>query len=120
VANVIDGATTYHFSITGDIKKHHVLALAVKRVDETASSEINAKIEHVSVSVPFKGVGKTRSTMLKVLIPCVRLTCDVLKNVSIVMAMPKRKAKKRAMANLELGSAHTSPGQKGRKVDVMG
>jgi hypothetical protein len=120
VANVIDGTTTYHFSITGDIKKHHVLALAVKRVDETASSEINAKIEHVSVSVPFKGVGKTRSTMLKVLIPCVRLTCDVLKNVSIVMAMPKRKAKKRAMANLELGSAHTSPGQKGRKVDVMG
>jgi hypothetical protein len=58
--------------------------------------------------------------MLKVLIPCVRLTCDVLKNVSIVMAMPKRKAKKRAMANLELGAAHTSPGQKGRKVDVMG
>ena len=120
VATVNDGATEHHFAITGDIKKHHVLALAVKRVDETASSEINAKIEHVSVSVPFKGVGKTRSTMLKVLIPCVRLTCDVLKNVSIVMAMPKRKPKKRAMANLELGSAHTSPGRKGRKVDVMG
>ena len=120
VATVNDGATEHHFAITGDIKKHHVLALAVKRVDETASSEINATIEHVSVSVPFKGVGKTRSTMIKVLIPCVRLTCDVEKNASIVMAMPKRRPKKRAMANLELGSAHTSPGRKGRKVDVMG
>ena len=118
VATVNDGATEHHFSITGDLKKQHVLALAVKRVDETASSEINAKIEHVSVSVPFKGVGKTRSTMLKVLIPCVRLTCDVEKNASIVMAMPKRRPKKRAMP--ELGSAHTSPGRKGRKVDVMG
>jgi len=34
--------------------------------------------------------------------------------------MPKRRPKKRAMTNLELGSAHTSPGRKVRKVDGMG
>jgi len=119
VATVNDGATEHHFSITGDLKKQHVLALAVKRVDETTSSEINAKIEHVSVNVPFKGVDKTRATILKVLIPCVRLTGDVEKNASIVLARPQCKPKKRAMTNLDLGSAHPSSGRKMRMVDVI-
>ena len=83
IATVNDGATEHHFSITGDLKKQHVLALAAKRADETASSDINAKIEHASVNVPFKGVDKTRATILKVLLPCVRLNGDVDKNASL-------------------------------------
>jgi hypothetical protein len=76
VATVNDGATEHHFSITGDLKKQHVLALTVKRVDETTSSDINARIERVSGNVPFKGVDKTRATILKVLLPATMRPVD--------------------------------------------
>ena len=91
-----------------------MMALAMKRVDPQSSTDANAKITHVPVSVPFKGLHKTRPTVLKVVVPCVELTCDVKKDDSIVLAIPKRAPKKRAVPNLNMGAAHASPGRKMR------
>ena len=44
----------------------HVLALAVKHVDPKSSAAATAKSEQVSVSVPFKAMGRPRAAILKV------------------------------------------------------
>ena len=86
----------------------------MRRVDSQSSTEANAKITHVSDSVPFKGLDKTRATILKVMVPCVELTCDVKKDDSIVLVIPKRAPKRVRMPSLDLGATHASPGRKMR------
>ena len=108
VATVSEGSASFHFALNApDPKRTFVHAFmlrhAVNDVRRPLDHAHTAMIEHVVTSVPFKAIGKTKATMVKVSVPVIKLIADVAEHQSITLpAKVSHAPSKRASAMLEL------------------
>ena len=110
VATVTCASTTRTFKLEMPDKKTHVCAFAVRHiVGKDAIEPANAKIEHVSVPVPFGHVINkpkgAKAQNMKVSIPIIKLTACVAINDSIVLPCKAVVGKKRKAHALEMTSS---------------